>query len=155
MVEYSTIEEAWAGSAPPPNYVTTDPLFDVAKNHPPSNDGYAHTNRASEPEQASALESAFPGSEPYQRMYGTRSPATLQYHAPRPDGCDTAPVGRDHDHDAVSQRHDHGPRARRAHKDERESLHDLLLFALFGLLMVLAMHEVASLGAMLGRRGIV
>jgi hypothetical protein len=34
---------------------------------------------------------------------------------------------------------------------ERMALYDILVFVLFGLLMVLALHEAASLGEMIGR----
>ena len=40
----------------------------------------------------------------------------------------------------------------RSAASERVALYDILVFILFGLLMVLALHEAASLGEMIGRR---
>ena len=173
MVSYATIEEAWSTSGPPAQYPASAP-FDVSKSGSDAN--------FCRPDQVeSALESAYPAgdSAPYDRMY-SRSGDTLKKHAPRPDACPPAGAMDEGEPDQMYGRdwplgsgvggghagHEAQPSqaavptssegAPRGYgdpvSDERGSLHDILVFLLFGLLLVLAMHEISSLSELLGRQ---
>ena len=171
MVQYATLEEAWATSAPPTRYPSTG-TYDVGKNDASQLDANLCKSDV-------ALESAYPPpdtSQAYQKMHGSRSTDTLTMHDPRDPGCTVTSTGGDL---APRPMYAHGgpgqvsgsagmtpsginserpvtgvsptePKLTRE-IDERGRLYDILVFVLFGLLIVLAMHEIAALGEIIGR----
>jgi len=156
MIQYATIEEAWSTSTPPARYPSSG-LFDVGKFDERVDSNFCDTSGV-------ALESAYPPStaaEPYDRSHGTRTMDTLKMHSPRDPGCSASPPDRrDSEPENMYSKVTPKPVVRtpivttspasRA-SDERGRLYDILVFILFGLLIVLAMHEVASLGENIGR----
>lgn len=115
-----------------------------------------------------ALESAYPSSpdaEPYDRMYGTRDHNSLENHSARDPGCEGSPPQDGRAQNMYSRlasppaktEVDAAPDRRSIHAEvpqdvsERARLYDILVFVLFGLLVVLAMHEIAALGEAIGK----
>jgi len=156
MIQYATIEEAWSASTPPARYPSSG-LFDVGKFDERVDANFCDASGV-------ALESAYPpstASKPYDRMHGTRTMDTLKMHSPRDPGCSASPPeGRESEPESMyakgSRTSVHAapiatPSAASTASAERGRLYDILVFVLFGLLIVLAMHEVASLGESIGR----
>lgn len=171
-IEYATIDEAWANSAPPQQY-PEQPGFDVGRYDGSKLDN----NFCKMPDQA--LESAYPTPSEgrYDNMYGARDPGPLKFHKQRPDAC--PPSGPDGEGAPTQQYGAEWPpgsdiaggsdegAARRAAlsnektsptptadkpsgKSERSALYDILIFVLFGLLLLLTIHEAAALGEAVG-----
>jgi hypothetical protein len=174
MVQYATIEEAWSTSTPAARY-PSDGLFDVGRY-----DGSRLDSNFCKPGVAlESAYPPTGGGEEYGRMYGTRDTSTLQMHSPRDPGCTGAPPSATVDdahpdrmyarggesgesgervppvHDPVppppEPTHSLGKANVSREDNERGRLYDVLVFILFGLLLVLAMHEIAALGEVIGR----
>lgn len=165
-IQYATLEEAWSGSSAPKRYSVKDE-FDVAK----TSVG-APTYAGIEDDVAIALESAYP---PPDRK--SRRAKTLSMHSPsaqcsaivdqedegyRDQYEDTrravaSPGEMDDDGDEESHMGRNGPpeymssRTENGQERERGALYDVLVFVLFGLLLVMAMHEAANLGVAIGK----
>lgn len=178
MVEYSLIGEAWGTSTPPVRY-RADALFDVGKNPNYSglDENLCDSHQALEsayPPDASVNGGAT------DRFAFSRTNSTLPAHKPRsddacPPGGDLmdrlparsysreSPVegsgvpggqlvdGRSSAPSMTPSYPSARPIADKTDAAERGTLYDILVFLLFGLLLVLAMHEIASLGEFVGR----
>lgn len=151
MLSYATIDEAWAASSPPPSVRTGDPLFDTGKDGPLLQDrNFCAPLGDAAGSAPDALESAYPAAI-YDRMYGSRDTSTLHQHQPR-DSADSVPQD--------DPRHMYGregiaakgpPETARTHRNDSGALFDVLLFTLFGILLILVMNEFVSVGEAIGR----
>lgn len=174
MLQFATIEEAWANAMPPRTYQSGN-LFDVARDGTTSDPNFCGLDTDT------AIESAYPGSEHQHRSTSSRSMNTPPLNAPNESGCNAAAGGgrpqqmysrlntyprgdADQPRRTASEKVGDSDASAREVQDVRNSyadsapresvergrLYDVLIFFLFGLLILLAMHEIAALGEKIG-----
>jgi hypothetical protein len=138
MIAYASIEEAWANSTPPIR-TQIDPTPDVYKNDT-SPSLYCDSNGA---------EAA------YDRLYGSRDEKALDFHVSGDEVCpprsDAAfATDRRRGWSSVEDFRVPGTGVQKSttpENDERRVTFDLLLFTLFGILLILIMEQFVNIGA--------